>query len=182
MRKVFIVSLGLVMIGCISLSISPSAQSGSMPKDGELAFPSDYKSFPAFLKGIQKPNAVRDLYINKVGAEAHHGKQFANGSIMVMEIYGAKKGTDGNFEKDTDGHLIKAGLAKVYVMQKGEGWGTHAPDGLKNGNWIFSAFKPNGDRLDVDYAKCRSCHMPLGDAKDYIHRYDEYFEKRGHSH
>ena len=154
MRNVFAASFGMLMFGCLFLALSPSAQSGSVPKDGELAFPSDYKSFPTFLKGVQKPNAVRDLYINKIGAEAHPGKPFAHGSIMVMEIYNAKKGTDGNFEKDADGHLIKAGLAKVYVMQKGKGWGNHAPDGLQNGDWFYSAFNPNGDRLDVEYAKC----------------------------
>ena len=47
---------------------------------------------------------------------------------------------------------------------------------------IYSAFKPDGNRIDVDYAKCRSCHLPLGDAKDYVQRYDEYFEKRVHIH
>ena len=182
MRKLVVMGMIFVVLGCTSMSITPSAQSGGMPKDGELAFPSDYTSFPIFLKAIQKPNAVRDLYINKTGAEAHHGKPFANGSVLVMEIYNAKKGANGEFAKDGQGNLMKDGLAKVYVMQKGEGWGMHAPKGLKNGDWVFSAFKPNGDRLDVDYAKCRSCHMPLGDAKDYVHRYDEYFEKRGHSH
>ena len=182
MKKSVVIGMMFVVMGCTSMSMTPSAQSGGMPKDGELAFPSDYKAFPIFLKGIQKPNAVRDLYINETGAAAHHGKPFANGSILVMEIYNAKKSANGEFDKDGQGNLIKDGLAKVYVMQKGEDWGMHAPKGLKNGDWVFSAFKPNGDRLDVDYAKCRSCHMPLGDAKDYVHRYDEYFEKREHSH
>ena len=182
MRKYVVMSVMLAFIGCTSMSMTPTAQSGGMPKDGELAFPSDYKSFPTFLKGIQKPNAVRDLYINQTGAEAHKGEQFANGSILVMEIYNAPKGANGDFEKDVQGNLSKDELAKVYVMQKGKGWGMHAPKGLKNGDWIFSAFKPDGEKLDVDYSTCRSCHMPLGDAKDYVHRYDEYFEKRGHTH
>ncbi|MGB0910277.1 MAG: cytochrome P460 family protein [Nitrospirales bacterium] len=182
MNKFVVMSAMFTLIGCASMSMTPPAQSGGMPKDGGLAFPSGYTSFPTFLKGIQKPNAVRDLYINKTGAEAHKGEAFANGSILVMEIYNAKKGPDGEFEKDGQGSLSKDGLAKVYVMQKDKGWGMHAPEGLKNGDWIYSAFKPNGDRLDVDYAKCRSCHLPLGDAQDYVQRYDEYFDKRGHAH
>lgn len=182
MRKVLTVGLMLSVIGCAGMSMTPSAQSGSTPKDGELAFPSDVKSYPTFLQDIQKPNAVRDLYINQMGAEAHKGEAFANGSILVMEIHNAKKDADGSFLKGSDGNLVKDGLAKVFVMQKGAGWGKNAPEDLKNGDWIYSAFKPNGDRLDVEYGKCRSCHMPLGDAKDYVHRYDEYFMKRGHSH
>jgi hypothetical protein len=46
------------------MSMTPIAQSGGMPKDGELVFPKDYNTFPTFSKGIQKPNAIRDLYIN----------------------------------------------------------------------------------------------------------------------
>ncbi len=182
MNKFFVLGAMFALIGCASMSMTPSAQSGGMPKDGELAFPSDYTAFPTFLKGIQKPNAVRDLFINKTGAEAHKGKPFANGSVLVMEIYKAKKNPAGEFTKDSHGHLTKDGLAKVYVMQKGKGWGANAPKGLQNGDWIYSAFKPNGDRLDVEYAKCRTCHLPLGDAQDYVQRYDEYFDTREHSH
>ena len=182
MRKYAVMCSMLALIGCASMSMTPAAKSGGMPKDGELALPSNYNAFPTFLKGIQKPDAVRDLYINDKGAEARHGEPFANGSILVMAIYNAKKGSNGEFEKDAQGNLMKDGLAKIFVMQKDKGWGMHAPEGLKNGDWIFSAFKPNGDRLAVDYAACRSCHLPLGDAKDYVHRYDEYFETRGHSH
>mgnify|MGYP000020555608 FL=1 len=182
MKKFVFMSIMLTIIGCSSMSMTPVTQSGGMPKDGELDFPKDYTTFPTFLKRIQKPNAVRDLYINPTGAEAHHGKPFANGSILVMEIYKAKKAAGDEFEKDGEGNLIKDDLAKVYVMQKGKGWGKQAPEGLKNGDWIYSAFKPNGERLEVDYAKCRSCHLPLGDAKDYVQRYDEYFEKRVHIH
>ncbi len=182
MKKFVWLTVMLVFMGCASTSMAPSTQSGKMPQDGELVFPKNYKTFSTFLHGIQKPNAVRDLYINNIGAQAHHGESFANGSILVMEIYNAKKGPGDTLQKDGQGNLIKDGLAKVYVMQKGKGWGQQAPQGLRNGDWIYSAFKPNGDRLDVDYTTCRGCHMPLGDAKDYVHHYDEYFEKRVHMH
>ena len=98
-----------------------------------------------------------------------------------MEIHNAKKNADGSFIRASDGNLVKDGLAKVLVMQKGAGWGKNAPKGLENGDWIYAAFNANGDRLDVEYAECRSCHIPLGNTKDYVHRYDEYFAKRGYS-
>ena len=61
----------------------------------------------------------------------------------------AQKDEKGNFKKDHHGNLIKTDLAKIYIMQKGENWGDHAPNTLKNGDWIYSAFKPNGDRLEL---------------------------------
>ncbi|WP_447968885.1 cytochrome P460 family protein [Nitrospira sp. M1] len=184
MKKLIMVSLLSMIvpfIGCSSMSMTPSAQSHDMPKDGDLMFPKDYNMFPTFLKGIQKPNAVRDLYINKTGAKTSQGTSFANGSILVMEIYNAQKGMNDEFAKDTQGNLVKGELAKIFVMQKDKGWGMHAPQGLQNGDWIYAAFKPNGERLDVDYKACRGCHLPLGEPKDYVHRYDEYFETRGHA-
>jgi hypothetical protein len=72
--------------------------------------------------------------VNPVGAKPQHGQAFPNGSILVMEIYNAKKNAEGTFEKGTDGNLVKAVLAKVFVMQKEAGWGNIAPENLKNGD------------------------------------------------
>jgi hypothetical protein len=74
----------LVVLGCASTNMPIAAQSGSTPKDGELVFPAAYKSYAAFLHGIQKSDAIRDLYINPTGASAGADHPFANGSILVM--------------------------------------------------------------------------------------------------
>lgn len=174
-------------IACIAILLlaSACASKGTMssgmtagPKDGELKFPASYETFPRFLSGIQKPMHVRDLFINKTGAYAQKGQALANGSILVMEIYNAKKDDYGTTMKRPDGKNAKDNLAKVFVMQKGAGWGKNAPSGLKTGDWVFSAFAADGSRIKVDYKKCRQCHLPLKD-KDFVHRYDEYFDKRG---
>ncbi|WP_342348377.1 cytochrome P460 family protein [uncultured Nitrospira sp.] len=181
MQRMSIAFLALMVLVCFSPTMPIAAKSNSMPKDGELAFPSEYKSFPIFLSGVQKPDAIRDLSVNPIGAKNQPGHAFANGSILVMEIYSAQKNAEGALEKGADGNLVKADLAKVFVMQKGAGWGEGAPENLKNGDWIYSAFKANGERLEVDYTTCRACHLPLGESKDFVHRYDEYFEKRMHA-
>lgn len=178
MQRMSIPFLALVVLACSSPAMPNGAKSNSMPKDGELTFPSNYKFFPVFLSGVQKPDAVRDLYVNPIGAKNQPGQAFANESILVMEIYNAKKNAEGALEKGADGNLVKADLAKVFLMQKGAGWGKGAPENLNNGDWIYAAFKANGERLDVDFTTCRRCHLPLGESKDFVHRYDEYFEKR----
>ena len=150
-------------------------------RDGELAAPADYRSWPKFLTNIQRPDAkqIRDIYINPTGHATKAGQSFPNGTISVMEIYKARENSDGTLAKGADGHLIKGDLAKVFVMGKGAGWGEGVtPAEMKNGDWIYAAYKadaktPSGD----DIAPCRACHLPLAN-KDFIHRYDEYFEKR----
>ncbi len=155
---------------CLGLMTTQLSAHSENPKDGELHFP-DYKQWPTFIKGVQKPNMVRDIFVNPTGAKTKRGSAFSEGSTLVMEIY--KATMDGDTK-------VKGDLAKVYVMQKGKDWGKNAPKGLGNGDWIYSAFSPDGKPIKVDYNKCRGCHMPLKEEKDFVHRYDEYFDKRGH--
>lgn len=150
-----------------------------VPKDGELAFPADYKSWPKFLSEVQRPDAkqVRELYINPAGARARKGDAFADGTVMVMELYKAKAEGEA-LAKGQDGKLVKGDLAKIFVMGKDAGWGRDVPEPLRNGTWVYSAFGPDGKALMEDFTKCRACHAPLAQ-KDFVHRYDEYFEAKG---
>jgi hemoglobin len=168
----------ILMWGCSELVPGTGSSTSLKPKDGELALPGNYMVWPKFLSEVQRPDAkqVRELFINPVGAKTSQGQPFPNGTIMVMELYKAKMNGDVP-ETSVDGKLIKGGLAKVFVMGKGEGWGQDAPDNLKNGNWVFAAYGPDGKALAEDFTKCRACHAPLAQ-KDFVHRYDEYFEKR----
>lgn len=173
------VFLAVVLVtGCIETGTSPKPSMSLKPKDGELAYPADYKTWPKFLSEVQRPDAkqVRELFVNPAGAKAAAGQTFPNGTVMVMELHKAKMAGEAP-ETGTDGKLVKGDLAKVFVMGKGEGWGQDVPDNLKNGNWVFAAYGPDGNALAEDFTKCRACHAPLAQ-KDFVHRYDEYFEKR----
>jgi hypothetical protein len=154
-------------------------QMGGVPKDREVRLASEYRTWPKFLTDIDKEQIkqVRDIYINPVGARTMAGKEFPNGTVMVMELYKAKEKADGSLEMSSDGKLVKGDLAKVFIMAKGEGWGQGIPDPLKNGAWVYSAAGPGGKPLMEDFSKCRACHAPLAQ-KDFVHRYDEYFENR----
>jgi hemoglobin len=147
-------------------------------KDGEVVLPAGYQQWPKFLSEVQRPDVkqVRELFINTIGAKTSAGQPFPNGTVMVMELYKVKM--DGETPvTGPDGKLVKDALAKVFVMEKGEGWGEDVPENLRTGNWIFAAYGPDGKALTEDLSKCRACHAPLA-AKDFVHRYDEYFEKR----
>lgn len=178
----------LVTVGACSSMDSGSGQStmgmakasAPKPNDGELALPADYKLWPKFLTNIDKEQVkqVRDIYINDVGARTMAGKEFPNGTMMAMEIYKAKENPDGTLVKTAEGKLVKGDLAKVFLMGKGEGWGQTVPENLRNGAWVYGATGPEGKPIMEDFTKCRACHVPVAQ-KDFVQRYDEYFEKRG---
>jgi len=164
-----------------SFQIASAKEPAPMVKDGELKVPADYKSWPKFVAGVDRPDLkqVRDIYINPIGATAKAGEKFPNGTISVMELYKAELEADGNLKKGSDGKLVKGALIKVFVMGKDAGWGELAPAGLKNGDWSYSAYMADAKTPTTDApAACRGCHLPLGDAKDYVARYDEHFQKR----
>ena len=148
--------------------------------DGELPLPDDYKSWPKFLSEVQRPDnkQVREIYINPVGHETRMGEAFPNGTITILEIYNAREAADGPPLKGPDGKLAKGELQKIGVMAKGAGWGESTPPEVRNGDWVYSMYMGDGKtNAPDDLNTCRGCHLPLKD-KDYIFRYDEYFQKR----
>jgi hypothetical protein len=164
--------------GCSMLGL----KFGSAPpalKDGELPIPRNYKTWPKFLGGIQRPDAkqVREIYMNPLAQSATPANGFPDGTVFVMENYAARTGPDGALLTGSDGRLLKGDLLRVFVMGKNAGWGQDAPEGLRNGNWIYAGYLPNGQRSPEDLNTCRACHVPLAD-KDFVHRYDEYFATR----
>lgn len=184
MKKVLVLtSLVAAVVLVASCAQAPTAPvvTAKAFKDGEMAVPADYKSWPTYLSGVQRPDAkqIREIWINPIGAKSIAGAPFPDGTVSVMELYKAKEGADGALMKSADGKLVKGDLLKVFVMGKGKGWGESAPAGLKNGDWVYSAYLADGKTAAPDPAvACRGCHLPLGESKDWVHRYDEYFEKR----
>lgn len=148
-------------------------------KDGELPMPANYRSWPKFLSAVQRPDAkqVREIYMNTPATEATRSGGFPNGTVFVMENYAALTNPDGSLKTGPDGKLIKGDLLRVFVMGKNAGWGQDVVEPLRNGNWIYAGYLPNGTRSPEDLNTCRACHVPLA-AKDFVHRYDEHFATR----
>ncbi|WP_430434879.1 cytochrome P460 family protein [Methyloversatilis sp.] len=164
---------GALVAGCSQMGSTPVARLD----DGQLPLPADYKAWPRFLTAVQREDVkqIRDIYMNTDAKKGSAEKGFPNGSVFVMENWSVKLDADGKAVKSADGKLVKDKLAAVFVMGKDAGWGGTVPEAQRNGNWIYSAFKGNGElNGDAKYDACRGCHAPLKD-KDFVFRYDEHF-------
>lgn len=178
--SVFVLATGaaLWMAGCAS----PQDLSAKKYADGEVRVPEDYKTWTKKFDALQRPEIkqVREVYVNAVGTQAKAGGALPlpNGYASVMEIWSVKSGEDHRPLLDANGKLIKDKLQKIFVMAKGEGWGESVkPTSLRNGDWVYSAWLPNGTTPAPDLAaSCRGCHLAMAD-KDFMPRYDEYFSK-----
>lgn len=178
-HPLWIAVFGLALSACTPMESKPVKNATPAPRDGELAMPGNYQSWPVFMHGIQK-NAVkqiRDIYVNTHGTQAKAGGAFPNGTVFVMDIYSVKLNADDTPFLDANGKMVKDKLSKVFLMAKGENWGASVPAALKNGDWIYTAYEGSGTRGSADASSCRACHLPLAD-KDFVFHYDAYFKQR----
>ena len=169
-------ALAMTLAACAPVPVA--APPVAALNDGELAVPANYRSWAKFLSAVQRPDAkqVREIYMNPTATAGTAAKGFPNGSVFVMENYAAALQPDGTLARGADGKLVKGELLRVFVMGKNEGWGRAAPEGLKNGDWIYAAYLGNGNKSADSTQTCRGCHLPLAN-KDFVHRYDEFFGK-----
>lgn len=150
-----------IFIGILSLCLVPIVHA----KDDVIEFPVDYASTYSnylSLDRTQNPDQIIRLFGNEIAMQGpgEDGK-LPYGSVLVAEIYKAKKNEDGSVKTSALGRRIRGKFALVAVMQREEGWGADHPEGLKNGNWEFATFKPDGSVAEKDLNSCRACHAPL---------------------
>ena len=135
-----------------------------------IAFPADYRTAMhnyVSLDRTQNDDQTIRLFAPKQALDAAKaGAELPDGTILVAEIYKAKKDDNGKVIESSLGRRIRGKFAAVAVMQKGKGWGEKYPDELRNGDWDFAIFSPQGERLvDKDLNACRACHAPLEDTQ-----------------
>ena len=148
-------------ISIILISLSFVAHSDN----NEIKFPANYSStFTNYVSNdrIQNPDQTIRLFANDIAIMGpdEEGK-LHYGSIIVAEIYKAKKDENGDVAKSILNRRIRGELALIAVMQREKGFSDDLPKELKNDDWDFAAFKPDGSIADKDLNECRACHAPL---------------------
>jgi hypothetical protein len=173
----------LLVVAAVSLAACTQMSTTSYQapaKDGEAAIPDDYRSWPKMLSAVQRPDAkqVREIYIDPKGNKTRAGDAFPHGTVMVMENYAAVAKPDGTLETGVDGKLVKGNMVRIFIMEKAKGAGQDVPEALRNGEWVYASYTPDGKKTEDNLLSCRACHVTLTEKKDFVQRYDEFFQKR----
>lgn len=138
-----------------------------MAEEQRIKLPADYATkFKNYLSldRTQNPDQVIRLFANDIAAKGPgpDGK-FAEGSVLIAEVYKAKKDADGEVIESALDRRVRDKFALIAVMEKRAGWGDGFPEELRNGDWDFATFKPDGSPAKKDLNNCRACHAPLGE-------------------
>ena len=182
-RRLLLLELGLLLVGCGHQSPAAPLSSGASPAVAIDAvrvlqlMPTDYQHRLVEYAVIDRPNdgggTIRHAYVNREAlAVVQQGTELPSGTVIVMEQYLAKRGSDGALLQDSQGKLVIDHLDKLLVRAKlpaGETVaGDQLPASLRNGQWVYATFDPaNRQRDSLNATVCNACHQQAK-SSDYL--------------
>lgn len=149
--------VAILLLGIATLSLAA--------EDARVQFPAEYReSFVEYLSldRTQNPDQVIRLFANTVAMQgADENGELAGGSVLVAEVYAARKDAEGNVVESDLGRRIAEELLLVAVMEKQDDWQASSASSISVGDWDFGAFRPSGEVAGSNLDSCRACHAPL---------------------
>lgn len=104
----------------------------------------------------------RELYGTPEAVKAvREGKPVPSGSVLTLVQYKAQVDATGTPLKDANGRFVRGDMIAFTVMEKRAGWGAEYPADLRNGEWEYAFFTPDGKlNTGANYKACFQCHKP----------------------
>ena len=137
------------------------------PGPNKVAFPADWAKGTLYAT-VDRPDTkqYREFYTTPDVVEAARaGKPIPDGAVITLAAYAAQADAAGVPLKDANGRFMKGSLLAVNVQQKKKGWGEDIPAAIRNGDWQYQSFTPDGKPNDkANLTACYQCHLPF--AKD----------------
>ncbi len=143
------------------------AQATVAPGPNKLKFPEGWNQGVLYAT-VDRPDTkqYREFYTSAEAVQAARaGKPIPHGTVITLAAYAARLDAEGRPVKDANGRFVKDKLVAVNAMMKGEGLGADIPEAIRNGDWIYQSFTPDGQVNDkANLSACYQCHLPF--AKD----------------
>ncbi|MGQ0512494.1 MAG: cytochrome P460 family protein [Betaproteobacteria bacterium] len=156
----------VVAVGVLAAGVAGIAAAGP----DRIKFPSGYLKGTLYAT-VDRPDTkqYRELYASPGVVESvRAGKGVPHGAVLTLVQWSVHQDAKGVPIKDSNGRFMKKDILAHTVMEKGKGWGAEYPDSLRNGEWEYAVFSPQGDlNLKANYKACFECHKPH-EKMDYV--------------
>ena len=105
---------------------------------------------------------IRELYVNPEALkDLKPGQPLPSGTVLTAPTFKALLNDKGELVRDVNGRLIRGVLDRIVVMEKRAGWGAEYSDDVRNGEWEYGRFGPDGTLgANVNHNACFTCHKP----------------------
>jgi plastocyanin len=151
----------------VALGIATFAVVGQVSVPGgpnKLKFPADWSKQVMYATVDRyDTKQFREFYTSKAAVDAARaGQPIPDGTIITLAAYAAKVDANGVPVKDANGRFVKDKLVVVNSMQKQAGWGQDIPADIRNGDWVYQSFSPEGQVNEkANLTACYQCHLPF---------------------
>ncbi|MDX6751713.1 cytochrome P460 family protein [Geminicoccaceae bacterium 1502E] len=164
------------ILGACTLALLASAAALAGPE--RIAWPEGYAERFVLYNMVDRPDrgTVRFMYVDRASHDAARpGEPLPYGTVLIMEDHKARIEGDRP-ARDSDGRLVPAEeVTNVFLMQKEQGWGEAYPPELRNGDWDYAWFLPDGSRkADAKFEGCFSCHLNREGERDFTFTFAKY--------
>jgi cytochrome c553 len=124
-------------------------------------FPEGFVRYQVHADAAQGHVARR--YANQAALKAvRDGKPLPVGAVLVTATHALSLDASGKPLLDARSQPIAGALQSYAGMEVGAGWGAAVPAVLRNGDWNYALFGPDGKRRDnANHAACLACHKPM---------------------
>jgi len=162
--------LSAVAIAAFAAGTVAAFTPGTGPE--RVGFPQNYADRFVLYDRVDKPDRriTRFLYIDPEAARAARaGEPLPDGTVIVMEDHPVALQPDGQPTTGPDGRLQPTPQVRsVFVMEKRAGWGATIPSEIRNGDWDYAVFLPDGrpNPQVTNTQPCFACHLPQA-AQDF---------------
>jgi plastocyanin len=168
MGRIARLGAGLAAAGAAGVAFVAASQTATVPGGpNKLVFPAGWDKGVMYAT-VDRPDTkqYREFYTSADAVKAaREGKPIPDGTVITLAAYAAKVDADGKPVKDANGRFVKDRLVVVNSMQKKKGFGDDIPTSLRNGDWIYQSFSPEGQVNEkANLTACYQCHLPF--AKD----------------
>ena len=131
----------------------------------DIAFPAGFDKWERYGQVDRHDiKQYRELYAKpEVVKAVRDGKPVPSGAVLAMATFAAQVDDKGVPVKDAYGRFRKGKPIGVSVMEKRQGWGASIPAELRNGDWQYAVFLPDGkpnQKANADTRSCFNCHKP----------------------
>ena len=158
-----VVMVAAAAAACVA-AVSFAQQALVPPGPNKLKFPQNWdKGVMYATVDRHDTKQYREFYTSAEAVQAaRDGKEIPNGTVITLAAYAAKLDAEGKPVKDATGRFVKDKLVAVNSMQKEAGWGNDIPAAVRNGDWIYQSFSPDGQVNDkANLTGCFQCHLPF---------------------
>jgi plastocyanin len=170
MRTFHRVVLAAIAITAAGSAVVALSQAIVPPGPNKLPFPVGWDKGTMYAT-VDRPDIkqYREFYTSPEAVQAaREGKPIPQGTVITLAAYAAKVDAEGKPLKDANGRFLKDKLVAVSSMQKQRAWAEEIPAAVRNGDWIYQTFAPDGQVNDkANLTGCYHCHLPFAQ-DDYL--------------